>query len=308
MSITTATLTCALASHATLAQTAYFDQPTDTIQLTGNTVLGNAYTIEAYVYATALSQTAQGRIFAEQLDSLEDKWLVANGNTTSGGTWNNACDASRAEGTPISLNSWHHIAFMRVAGTYNVFVDGVRLDQRPATCNTPNSNSSRMSIGAFRYIFANTLHESFIGYIDWVRVSSIARYPVSGFAPVTTEPTMDAPALVLLTFNDPPGTTNPAVQGQTLVSALCGAGFAGATSPQFGTGPCDSIDFNNDTSLFDPQDIDAFLSVYSEGPCVPATATCNDIDFNNDSSLFDPCDIDSFLLVFSEGPCTLCGV
>ncbi|MFO0856919.1 MAG: hypothetical protein U0640_06140 [Phycisphaerales bacterium] len=70
---------------------------------------------------------------------------------------------------------------------------------------------------------------------------------------------------------------------------------------------CDSIDFNNDT-LFDPQDIDAFLSIYSEGPCVPATATCNDVDFNNDGSIFDPCDIDSFLLVFSEGPCTLCGL
>ena len=74
------------------------------------------------------------------------------------------------------------------------------------------------------------------------------------------------------------------------------------------SGPtCDSIDFNNDTSLFDPQDIDAFLSVYSEGPCVPANATCNDIDFNNDTSLFDPCDIDSFLLMYSEGPCTPCG-
>ncbi len=71
---------------------------------------------------------------------------------------------------------------------------------------------------------------------------------------------------------------------------------------------CDSIDFNNDTSFFDPQDIDAFLSVYSEGPCVPVSATCNDIDFNNDSSLFDPCDIDAFLVVFSEGPCTNCGV
>ena len=71
---------------------------------------------------------------------------------------------------------------------------------------------------------------------------------------------------------------------------------------------CDSIDFNNDTSFFDPQDIDAFLSVYSEGPCIPASATCNDIDFNNDGSLFDPCDIDAFLLVFSEGPCTVCGV
>jgi hypothetical protein len=71
---------------------------------------------------------------------------------------------------------------------------------------------------------------------------------------------------------------------------------------------CDSIDFNNDTSLFDPTDIDAFLSVFSEGPCIPTGATCNDIDFNNDTSLFDPCDIDSFLLVFSEGPCTPCGL
>jgi hypothetical protein len=81
--------------------------------------------------------------------------------------------------------------------------------------------------------------------------------------------------------------------------------YVGNVTP---VGPaCDSIDFNNDGSLFDPTDIDAFLSVFSEGPCVPETATCNDVDFNNDGSLFDPCDIDSFLLVFSEGPCTLCG-
>jgi hypothetical protein len=66
---------------------------------------------------------------------------------------------------------------------------------------------------------------------------------------------------------------------------------------------CDSIDFNNDGSLFDPTDIDAFLSVFSEGPCLPAGTTCNDLDFNNDGSLFDPADIDSFLSVFSEGPC-----
>lgn len=70
---------------------------------------------------------------------------------------------------------------------------------------------------------------------------------------------------------------------------------------------CGNIDFNNDTSLFDPQDIEAFLSVYAEGPCVPTNATCNSIDFNSDGSLFDPCDISSFLLVYSEGPCTPCG-
>ena len=71
--------------------------------------------------------------------------------------------------------------------------------------------------------------------------------------------------------------------------------------------PCDSVDFNNDASLFDPRDVEAFLSVYSEGPCIPSTATCNDIDFNNDTSVFDPCDISSFLLMYSEGPCTPCG-
>lgn len=70
--------------------------------------------------------------------------------------------------------------------------------------------------------------------------------------------------------------------------------------PPFG---CDSIDFNNDGSVFDPQDIEAFLSRYSEGSCIPATATCNDIDFNNDQSVFDPQDIEAFLRMYAEGPC-----
>jgi hypothetical protein len=294
--------------HAAVAQTAFFDQPTDTIALTGNTTLGDAYTIEAYVYATATTAASEGRIYAEQLDAQEDKALAANGGGTIGVVWNNNCDASRASGNPLSLGSWHHVAFMRVAGTYNLFIDGVRVDQRPATCAGRNTAGSRMSVGAFRYIFGNDLHESFIGYMDWVRISSIARYAQGGFSTPTAEPLVDANTLVLLTFNDPAGTTTPVVQGSGLLSATVASGFAGATSPQFGTGPCDSIDFNNDGSSFDPTDIDAFLSVFSEGPCIPAAATCNDVDFNNDGSLFDPCDIDSFLLVFSEGPCTLCGV
>ncbi|MFO0856283.1 MAG: hypothetical protein U0640_02860 [Phycisphaerales bacterium] len=64
---------------------------------------------------------------------------------------------------------------------------------------------------------------------------------------------------------------------------------------------CNDIDFNNDSSVFDPADIDDFLSVYSEGPC--STGNCDSIDFNNNGSIFDPQDIDSFLSVYSEGPC-----
>jgi hypothetical protein len=106
-------------------------------------------------------------------------------------------------------------------------------------------------------------------------------------------------------------TVNESDEGRfrCVVSSICGSDTsANATLTVAPIGPtCDDIDFNNDGSSFDPQDVDAFLSVFSEGPCIPANANCQDVDFNNDGSLFDPCDIDSFLLVFSEGPCTLCG-
>jgi hypothetical protein len=98
------------------------------------------------------------------------------------------------------------------------------------------------------------------------------------------------------------------VLSPTNCSGAGGTFAGGGTTCPGACGPtCNDIDFNNDGSSFDPTDIDAFLSIFSEGPCVPPTSTCDDIDFNNDGSLFDPCDIDSFLLVFSEGPCTLCG-
>ncbi len=68
-------------------------------------------------------------------------------------------------------------------------------------------------------------------------------------------------------------------------------------------GTCNDIDFNNDLVEFDPLDIDAFFSVFSEGPCLPVGAVCDSIDFNNDGSRYDPQDVDAFLSVFSEGPC-----
>jgi hypothetical protein len=64
---------------------------------------------------------------------------------------------------------------------------------------------------------------------------------------------------------------------------------------------CDSIDYNSDGLFPDTGDIDAFLVVFSGGPC-PSTS-CNDIDFNNDGLFPDTGDIDALLRVFSGGPC-----
>jgi hypothetical protein len=94
---------------------------------------------------------------------------------------------------------------------------------------------------------------------------------------------------------------------RVIVTNACGSATSNPALLSLAGTCCDSVDFNNDGSFFDPTDIDAFLSVFSEGPCIPGAATCNDVDFNNDTSVFDPCDVDAFLLVFSEGPCTGCG-
>ncbi|MFO0858608.1 MAG: hypothetical protein U0640_14775 [Phycisphaerales bacterium] len=128
---------------------------------------------------------------------------------------------------------------------------------------------------------------------------------VTGSSGTIASPTIGTPITLIISNAQ----TSDSGSYTIIFTNPCGSSTSQAAIATISTcGPtCDSIDFNNDTSSFDPQDIDAFLSTYGEGPCIPESATCNDIDFNNDGSLFDPCDIDSFLLVFSEGPCTPCG-
>ena len=127
-------------------------------------------------------------------------------------------------------------------------------------------------------------------FVYWQLMNwSLNAASISGFGPISSSIAANAEAIYRIEVLTP------------------GARVVSCSGRDYSAPVCDSIDFNNDGSLFDPTDIDAFLSVFSEGPCIPSSAICNDIDFNNDGSLFDPCDIDAFLLVFSEGPCTACG-
>lgn len=72
---------------------------------------------------------------------------------------------------------------------------------------------------------------------------------------------------------------------------------------------CD-LDFTND-GVVDNRDIEAFVRVYSEGPCAvlndgsvdTLAPPCDSIDFNGDGSLFDPQDLDSFRATYEGGPC-----
>ncbi|MGH7133163.1 MAG: GC-type dockerin domain-anchored protein [Phycisphaerales bacterium] len=217
-------------------QTAHFASPTDTIRLTGDTTFGSAFTMEAVVMREAFAGTAS-RIFSEQMDSQEDKSLAASGGGTGGGAWTGGCDASAAgANVALPVGEWKHIAMVRDGTVYRLFIDGVMVQENPATCATRNGNGGNMAIGGFPYTLQTFVDPGFVGYIDWVRVSSVARYTTS-FVPPACEPASDVDTLVLLTMNDAPGTMSVAVSGTAVSGAVAGQGFAGATSPVFGPGP-----------------------------------------------------------------------
>jgi hypothetical protein len=87
-----------------------------------------------------------------------------------------------------------------------------------------------------------------------------------------------------------------------------GRGILGANTPNLSidnaaaldAGTYDVVVFNNCGPL-----LSSAATITIDSNCGPVCAT---IDFNGDGSFFDPCDIDAFLTAFSEGGCTSCGL
>jgi hypothetical protein len=214
------------------AQSAQFSNPTDTVKVFGETVLGASFTIEAVL----MRQSAEGgsnRVFGEQLDSQEDKGFSVSASGIGGSVWSGACNPSGlGTSTTVPVGEWHHVAFVRDGGAFTIYIDGQVSLTGPASCPSFNAAGGNMAIGAFPYTFQAYVQPSFIGRIDWFRVSSVARY-TAPFA-VPCEPASDNATVMLFKFNDPPGTTNPVDSGPSHFNATVGTGFPDATSPVFG--------------------------------------------------------------------------
>jgi hypothetical protein len=270
-------------------------------------------TLGAYSFAVtatdAQARTAGGTI-AQTIDSLDETGeLVATANlapdaSTFNGRLNTGtdvdmwkifiCDPAAFSATTVGGLTVPGTATGSDTALFLFSPDGNGIsyndDVTGTNFNSLLANTQVASLSAGEYYLA-------VAYFGNRPTNASAQTIWSEFAPTTTVPPTGLGAPGPVADWNGLGTT---VANYTLT--LTGVSLTAC-------GPiCNDIDINNDSASFDPTDIDAFLSVYGEGPCIPDTATCDGIDFNNDGSLFDPCDIDSFLLVFSEGPCTLCGV
>ena len=201
--------TCVATAHAT--DYAHFGATTDSIRILGNTTSATtAFTREMRIRVAPGSEL--GHVLSEQRDAVEAKITRIGAlefkqddirGYTCGSVTMSPLDATFAGG-------WHHVAHVRDGSTARLFIDGVLMQEQTglATC-TADSSDSAMAIGRFVYgtpcCFGLPL-PSFLGDLDWIRVSDVARYSTNFTPPMESTITADTSTELLLKFNEPAGT------------------------------------------------------------------------------------------------------
>ena len=214
--ILAATIAGALASAATAQNSGFasFTQPSDTIRILGNTVFqGTDWTYEMRIrIGSDARNLIRGHILSEQRDSVEDKTVFAFNGELSKVTIRglNCGDDASTPLTTTLQDRWLHLAWVRNGSTTTLFVDGIAAqdwDDRP-TC-TNDYPGSWMSLGMFRYgagQFPGGSVPSFLGDLDWIRVTDGALYSADFTAPYECEVEASTATRLLLKFNEPNGT------------------------------------------------------------------------------------------------------
>ncbi|HBB35256.1 MAG TPA: hypothetical protein DDZ80_17840 [Cyanobacteria bacterium UBA8803] len=210
----------------------FFDNPQDTIEISGQTWLGAESTYEARIYFPS-NVGAFGFVFNEFTDSYEDKTLAAGPSSLFGFNFPLYTDNVLTTSISIATDTWHHIAFVQGGGTQRLYLDGQIVASRPGVGDIWDSNGG----GFLGAISRNgNVYNSFIGHLDTLRISNVARYSGNSFEIPLGDLSSDSSTQILYNFN-----LEDYFQQNSLtwVSDLSGnghhgrfgTGFAGATSP-----------------------------------------------------------------------------
>jgi hypothetical protein len=215
-----------------------FDNPTETIAVSAGTTLSNASTYEARILFTDTFQ-GQGIVFNEWTNGQEDKLFVAGPSFLAGLNWpvnvvGNCCPEITSP--TITLNTWHHIAMVFDGSVESLYLDGTQVITRAASGTISNA-AGLPFIGASPR-FGGV---AFVGYLDWLRVSDVARYSGASFVSPLDQPTSDANTQLLFYFDESPGSTMAVDQSSFHRDGALGTGFAGATSPMFTSDPLGAV-------------------------------------------------------------------
>ncbi|MBU3727941.1 MAG: hypothetical protein FGM37_01645, partial [Phycisphaerales bacterium] len=189
---------------------ARFSLPTDTIRIAGNTAFpGLDFTYEMVIRLP--SDAPLRSIISEQRDTFEDKVVSVSSQSFRGSMVRGMnCGDLNVAGFPASLSDrWAHLAWVRTGSVATLYLDGQPVTEwnNQASC-LGNHSGSWMAIGMFVYgagWFPGSATPSFIGDLDWLRISKVARYSGPFVPPCETSVAVDADTELMLRFNDGPG-------------------------------------------------------------------------------------------------------
>lgn len=134
------------------------------------------YTMEYWIRANAFGQTNEGKtnfMTHGTLNSTTDYWSM--GPTNSGGIkwyWWSGAQNEFFTSTAITLNTWHHLAFVydKSTTTAKIYIDGT-LEASTTVSTTPQVDST------YPLYIGHGANAAFNGYIEDFRISKgIARY------------------------------------------------------------------------------------------------------------------------------------
>ena len=106
----------------------------------------------------------------------------------------------------VSNNTWTHVAIVRESGTFKLFYNGNLEATRTANLNIDTA-SGTTTFRDIRIGMGDVVNDnSYNGYVDEVRISSIARYSAN-FTPATSAFTNDSSTLLLMHADGTNGST-----------------------------------------------------------------------------------------------------
>jgi MYXO-CTERM domain-containing protein len=217
---------------------ARFARLTDTIKVDGDSVLSTAATFEARIMFFSPYESGDGRVFNEWKSGAEDKILSMSASAAGGWAWpSTGLGYSRT----MPLNVWHHVAYIYDGNQQRLYLDGSQVVSQPTSggANISNSPGSTSAVGAI-YRDSRVII-GFIGLIDTLRISTVARYTGTSFQTPDGDLTSDSYTNLLYNFNESAGSTTVTDLSTNGRNGTLGTGFTGATSPELVPEPCSLI-------------------------------------------------------------------
>jgi hypothetical protein len=222
----------ALLGSVAHAQSVDFARPTDTIRLTHDVPSTSALTVEVRILITGECQPGYANaIWREQKNSLEHKELTV---CRSGVSFYLAGATDIVSTDEVPVGRWVHVACQQAGGVARIWIDGSLVTEAATTSNPiPSVAGSSNSIGAG---LQNDLQvvPGAICRIDWIRVSTCARYTTTSFTPPSECDLLpaDSCTALLFTFAESSAESELRNLGYLTGTATIGAAWlAGATAP-----------------------------------------------------------------------------